>query len=272
MQVRTAADPAEGNLTLPFSDVTMCVALVHGRAGSIYEEGFYARSTSFGKSSKDLLEIVLGFAKSSSIVDLGAGNGDWAMSAAALGVERLVRIDGAWVPEDIRNEGAGSFIACDLEGQLPDLGDFDMAMCLEVLEHVSPQAGKRAVDWLCARAPVVLFSAAIPGQGGTRHVNEQWQSHWAGEFDRHGFGAWDVIRPAVWHRDDIPFWYRQNMLLYVDRQRAPDYGLAPEAEATLLDVVHPELLAREEGKAKRYGARRLSARWKSFRGRFGRSR
>jgi len=43
---------------------------------------------------------------------------------------------------------------------------------------------------LVKAAPVVLFSAAIPLQGGTEHVNEQWQSYWAKLFAEHGTSLW----------------------------------------------------------------------------------
>ena len=93
----------------------------------------------------------------------------------------------------------------------------DLAICLEVAEHLTPAAGARLVKTLCSVAPVVLFSAAIPAQGGTNHINEQWQSHWADEFAAHGFDCFDPIRPEIWNDRDVFPWYRQNILLFVSR-------------------------------------------------------
>jgi hypothetical protein len=83
-----------------------------------------------------------------------------------------------------------------------------------------------------ALAPHVLFSAAIPGQGGNNHVNEQWQSYWADRFAAHGYGPRDIVRPAV--RDDrsVAYWYRQNAVLYSKGH--------PTDRPADFDWVHPE--------------------------------
>jgi hypothetical protein len=71
------------------------------------------------------------------------------------------------------------------------------------------------VSALCAAAPKVLFGAAFPGQGGTEHVNEQWQSYWARKFSAHGYRPLDIVRPQIISNQDIPTWYRNNTILYV---------------------------------------------------------
>ena len=85
---------------------------------------------------------------------------------------------------------------------------------------------------LVALAPHVLFSAAVPGQGGNNHINEQWQSYWADRFAAHGYGPRDIVRPAV--RDDrsVAYWYRQNAVLY-------SKGF-PTERAVNFDWVHAE--------------------------------
>ena len=83
---------------------------------------------------------------------------------------------------------------------------------------------------LCALAPTVVFSAAIPGQGGTQHVNEQWQSYWVELFEQQGFGVHDPLRPAIWDDESVDVWYRQNLLVF-GRGRVSDLVVA--------DLVHP---------------------------------
>jgi hypothetical protein len=83
-------------------------------------------------------------------------------------------------------------------------------MSLEVAEHLPPDRSNSFIAELTALAPVALFSAAIPQQGGTDHINERWQSYWAGLFKKRGFSPLDVIRPAVWENDAVERWYRQN--------------------------------------------------------------
>jgi hypothetical protein len=63
---------------------------------------------------------------------------------------------------------------------------FDLAYCFEVAEHVPPALGDRLVAHLADSAPVVVFTAAHPGQGGIGHVNEQPKAYWIERFDAHG--------------------------------------------------------------------------------------
>ncbi|MGH9830080.1 MAG: hypothetical protein ACREDR_43265, partial [Blastocatellia bacterium] len=64
-------------------------------------------------------------------------------------------------------------------------------------------------------APLILFSAAIPGQQGQGHVNERWPSYWRRLFARHAFSMLDPIRPCVREDRRVMWWYRQNLLLFV---------------------------------------------------------
>ncbi len=113
---------------------------------------------------------------------------------------------------------------------------FDLACSLEVAEHLPQAAAEDFVRLLVAAAPVVLFGAAIPGQGGPGHVNEQRQSWWAAKFARHGYVAVDCIRPAVWHVPDVEWYYAQNILVYCLPEKLPP-GHAPVAARLYLDLV-----------------------------------
>jgi SAM-dependent methyltransferase len=206
-----------------------------------YGEDFYKESIASVDAAHIVLSAVPDGVKSESVVDLGAGVGAWLLAARALGASKVVGLEGAWVPLEQRLVDEDSFVEADFEDDLPDLGRFDLAICMEVVEHLTPASGAHAVKWLCRSAPVVLFSAAIPGQGGTNHINEAWPSYWAAQFDEQGFGVWDVVRPSIWNDERLPFWYRQNALLFVDRTAVTAGGLKGEASRSALDVVHPEL-------------------------------
>jgi hypothetical protein len=87
-------------------------------------------------------------------------------------------------------------------------------LCLEVAEHLPADSAPTLIDSLVSLGPVILFSAAIPFQGGTHHVNEQWPEYWA----RH-FSPRDIMR-TVRRRfgvHDVEWYYAQNILLYVER-------------------------------------------------------
>jgi hypothetical protein len=102
------------------------------------------------------------------------------------------------------------------------------------------------LDSLVRYAPVILFSAAIPHQGGIDHVNEQWPDYWVERFDRREYLPVDCIRPALWRNESVSFAYRQNMLLFVRRDvLARNETLRRAHELTRLDqlsIVHPQAL------------------------------
>jgi|GEM_PF-6213618 len=66
---------------------------------------------------------------------------------------------------------------------------------------------------------IFLFSAAIPGQGGESHINEQPLTFWRSEFARHDYVALDVIRPKLVGQTDVAPWYRYNCILYVAKDK-----------------------------------------------------
>jgi hypothetical protein len=127
----------------------------------------------------------------------------------------------------------------DLESPMENVGHFDLAICLEVAEHLPQSRAKTFISDLCRLSEATLFSAAIPHQGGTHHVNCQWQSFWCELFSAHDRVPVDVVRPNAWGRPDVAWWYQQNTLLYLTRQRASELKLSP---TSMLDLVHPAML------------------------------
>ncbi len=130
-----------------------------------------------------------------------------------------------------------------------DLGrTFDLVMSLEVAEHLPQAAAETFVSSLVGLGPVVLFSAAIPGQQGDHHVNLQWQDWWVEYFERHGYVPVDAVRPEVWGCDDVESWYAQNTLIFVDGARISEYpGLEAARRNTRRDqltIVHPRTYER----------------------------
>lgn len=173
------------------------------------------------------------------VADIGCGTGTWLATALRHGAQTAFGIEGDWVTPAMLDDPRIAFTAQNLEQAFTG-PSVDLALSLEVAEHLSPERAESFVADLVAMAPAVLFSAAIPGQGGVSHRNEQWQSWWATHFAAHGYGAHDVIRPAIWTDDAIPAWYRQNIVLYL---ATPLPGLTP-VEPSLLDTVHPAFWAR----------------------------
>lgn len=178
-----------------------------------------------------------------SVVDLGCGTGIWLSVFGRHGVSRLRGCDGSWVPQDKLKIPAASFQTVDFHGTWPAPERFDLALCLEVGEHISADAGGRLVEFLCGSADVVLWSAAIPGQGGHSHINEQYQDYWVGKFRQQDFAAFDLVRPEIWTNEKVSVWYRQNSLIFANRQGQETHGLSPAP--FVASVVHPELFERD---------------------------
>lgn len=174
-----------------------------------------------------------------SVVDVGCGTGTWAAEFRRHGVPEVIGIDGAYVDKSELRIPAGSFLSRDLERPLASIRTFDLAISVEVAEHLSPGRASSFVDDLIRLAPVIVFSAAIPFQGGQHHVNERWGSYWHDLFLTRGFVAIDCLRPRFWENTAVGYWYRQNMMVYVPKDRLQSF--APLVGAMPLDVVHPGL-------------------------------
>jgi hypothetical protein len=217
------------------------VTTPHAAEDAGFDPGSYATLREGSVSSSvAVVPILHEIVQPTSVIDAGGGEGWWARAFARLGV-RAVSIDNGEPGEPA--EGV-EHVRHDLSRGLPaDLGHFDLALCLEVVEHLDPVAGETLVDALCSRTPTVVFSAAIPGQGGHGHVNEQWPAYWAERFERNGFRCSGALRFRLWHDERIEPWYRQNLLFATnDASRYPELFETPLSEPWPL--VHPATFAR----------------------------
>ena len=118
---------------------------------------------------------------------------------------------------------------------------FELAACLEVAEHIPETSASHLIDELTGCAPVVLFSAAIPGQGGTQHVNEQWPEYWRELFGRRGYRPVDAIRGRIIQDPSVEWWYRQNILVYCDPAHVPP-GMATVSDPRVLNYIDPQMI------------------------------
>src|SRR5262249_16591961 len=113
---------------------------------------------------------------------------------------------------------------------------------LEVAEHLSESAAESFVANLVLHAPAVLFSAAIPFQGGDHHVNERFPSYWAQKFAHHRYRPIDLIRPEIWEDESVFCGLRQNCRWVGHADPIATNGVlrAKLAERRPLSLVHPQ--------------------------------
>jgi SAM-dependent methyltransferase len=224
-----------------------------------YDASFYdGLRAGSRQSAAAVVPLLLKYFAPRSVVDVGCGSGEWLSIFRELGLTDLLGIDGAWAQHNV---SAAPFREHDLAQPLHLDRCFDLAICLEVAEHVDPANARTLVEGLARLAPVVVFSAAVPFQGGDGHVNEQWPSYWTDLFDAQDYLSFFSLRHSLWNRDDIELWYRQNIIFFCARNRPAllEQFVKFERETSAPhDVVHPELhlrTARDLVRSQRYAER-----------------
>src|SRR6266542_308161 len=146
---------------------------------TVYTQDFFrSRETGSLTSAHHIVPIVLDLVRPKSVVDVGCGLGTWLAVFAKHGVEDILGIDGGYVPTEALHIPPSRFRSCALTEALLIDRAFDLVVSLEVAEHLPRESAETFVESLATLGPAVLFSAAIPFQGGTGHVNEQWPEYW----------------------------------------------------------------------------------------------
>lgn len=222
---------------------------------AFYSEAFYSGIGPGSRSSAQVvLPIVFNLVQPHRVVNVGCGAGTWLAVCRELGAQEVLGIDGDWVGANTLQIPARSFQAADLREplKLPDV--YDLVISVEAAEHLPETRAESFVADLARLGRAVLFSAAIPRQGGDRHINEQWQDYWADLFAKRGYAAIDCVRPAVWNNPKVDYWYAQNVLLYVAKDLLESSADLRTAHARTnpgqLSVVHPHLFAMRSRRSK----------------------
>lgn len=199
-----------------------------------YDSTFYEYISDGSLSSaRAVLPLLMHSLPIKSVVDFGCGLGAWLSVWKELGVADVVGVDGAYVDKKNLFIDAENFASQDLTKPI-DLGRrFDLVQSLEVAEHLPPDSAATFVATLIRHGHLVLFSAAVSGQGGENHINEQPYDYWRDLFRKHGYVCCDLLRPQLRHKKNVQPFYRYNMLLFADASYFSP--LPPVLEATRLD-------------------------------------
>lgn len=195
-------------------------------------------------SAKHIVSFVLEFLSIRSVLDVGCGTGHFLRAFYEAGVTEIEGVDGNYVPRDQLVIKPEIFQTVDLAREFDLRRKYDLVVSLEVAEHLPADSADGFVNSLTRHGSVILFSAALPGQGGIGHINEQWPSYWAQRFEKCGYKAYDIFRPRLWDNREVAWWYRQNLLLFADEEGRTAHLKLADLQSTApfaLDRVHPEL-------------------------------
>ncbi|MDZ4668152.1 MAG: methyltransferase domain-containing protein [bacterium] len=211
-----------------------------------YTKDFYNSQRKRSRiSASHILPLVFEILKPKSILDIGCGTGEWLKASKDLGVNKVFGIDGYYVDHAMLSITEEEFMEYDLKQPVELNKIFDLAISMEVAEHLPEDVSDVFIGSLTNHSNCVLFSAAIPDQGGTYHINEQWQDYWVAKFEKRGYLPIDFLRNRIWESKEIDWWYKQNMILFVEnetiKQNAVLNTLYQSNNKVSYNSIHPEL-------------------------------
>jgi SAM-dependent methyltransferase len=217
------------------------------RAQPYDSEFFLDQRDASRHAAEEIVPYLISLINPVSVLDVGCGVGGWLTVFMAHGISDCLGIDGAYVDRSLLWIDDSKFLVADLAGHVRLQRRFDLVISLEVAEHLPPASAEMFIDNLTRHGDIIFFSAAVPGQGGTHHVNEQWPEFWQERFQARGYLRLDCLRDRFWHNRRIPCCYRQNMMLYVRRrtlETRPELLLEQKKCAHhVLSLVHPDVFA-----------------------------
>jgi SAM-dependent methyltransferase len=210
-------------------------------SATLYDRTFFqSHLRGSSTSASVIVPLLLRNVSVKSVVDIGCGIGTWTAQFAANGVEDVTGVDGPHVDQSGLLIPHDRFIAHDLRMPIRLGRKYDLAVCLEVAEHLPPERAPGLVAELVSLAPCIMFSAAVRGQGGRDHQNEQYMSYWTHLFAEHNYEGLDLIRSTVWADDRVDWWYQQNLTVFA----GPNHPLRSRGIAPSRDLIHPVLYDR----------------------------
>jgi cyclopropane fatty-acyl-phospholipid synthase-like methyltransferase len=180
-----------------------------------YNNNFYSEMSTYASdSAKVIVPMLLDKYSIDSVIDFGCGDGQFVEEFLRSGLKEVIGIEGDWIRNVVDWQQMPWLKIANLQNVQDFERKFDLAVCLEVAEHLESTYAVNLIESLTNASDLVLFSAAIPGQGGTNHINLKYPDYWAELFFQRGFTlAWDP-RTILWKNRLVAPWYKQNCLVF----------------------------------------------------------
>ncbi len=208
-----------------------------------YSKEFFENQITAEGSVKEIIPVILQFVNPQSVVDVGCGIGIWLAHFRNHGIQDILGIDGDYVDPSQLQIPMENYYPHDLKTPLIQLKKFDLVISIEVAEHIPIEFAENFIETLTNLGDVIVFSAAIPFQGGTFHVNEQWPSYWIKKFNDKGYVPIDCIRKHIWCNNKIAGVYAQNMFFFVKKKVIDQYPNLQKEYQELSEIqmfmIHP---------------------------------
>lgn len=209
-----------------------------------YVDSSYAHLEATLPCAREIVPEIIRVIDPKSVIDLGCGIGVWLSAFQERGVEDVAGVDGHWVDRGKLKTPESCFRVADLRKPYDPGRRFDLAVSLETAEHLPSESAGCLVDSLVRSAPVVFFAAAAPFVAGNLHINCRWPSYWAKLFEGRAYVVIDCIRGKFWSNPNVPWYYSQTSLIFVERSSLGNYPLLELEYAhpgrSPLDIIHPD--------------------------------
>lgn len=179
----------------------------------VYNERYY--STSFGVSYErsqhwrrffsNVARGIVGEYNPATVLDAGCAWGFLVEGLRGMGIQAFgVDISEYGIAQ--AHLSIAKFVRVGDITELPDRR-FDVIACIEVLEHLTPEDGERAIERMTANTDVVLFSSTPHDFDDPTHINVQPFTHWWDLFGRHGFAP-NITKTAAFVNQNARWFQR----------------------------------------------------------------
>ncbi len=211
----------------------------------IYKGRFFAKRNKLNWRVDYVCPAINNVLHPKSLIDVGCATGDFVAGFLKMGIDAygLEGTENVLSYLEIPSEKLYIFdLRTPLHDQLIIIRSLDLALCLEVAEHIEPEYVDVFLDNLCSFSDKVLMSFAPPGQEGHHHVNCQESSYWIDKMaNRNYLYRFDVVEKVreglepVKHKREIRSYY-QHLLFFtkVDSSTSSSNSLSIRTDGSFL--------------------------------------